>query len=301
MLEIPTLNFCSFASCAIAAPPRRGNEAQLDQDCTDGQSAADTLASTPTSSTTSSLLLAVAGSNDSQIELYRLPDEQKVAVIPAPEQVNTKTGMVMALKVFRDKENALYVIAGYESGRTYLFKGNANYNGWETMYTACPHSQPILSLDISPLFDVYYTSSADAVIAKHPLLQAIGQQQPIKEVQTRHSGQQGLKIRTDGKIFATAGWDRKARVYSAKTVKELAVLKWHKEGCYAIAFGEVSSAGAGASVIATEMPTSTTVTTRASGGALQSTVGQARLERTQKTHWLAVGSKDGKVSLWDIY
>ncbi|TQS31841.1 hypothetical protein Golomagni_07867, partial [Golovinomyces magnicellulatus] len=53
---------------------------------------------------------------------------------------------------------------------------------------------------------------------------------PIKTVNTKHSGQQSLSLRSDGKLFATAGWDSNVRVYSAKTLKEMAVLQWHKVG-----------------------------------------------------------------------
>jgi ASTRA-associated protein 1 len=31
------------------------------------------------------------------------------------------------------------------------------------------------------------------------------------------------------------------------------------------------------------------------------TVSEERDQKAKTTHWLAVGSKDGKVSLWDIY
>jgi hypothetical protein len=31
------------------------------------------------------------------------------------------------------------------------------------------------------------------------------------------------------------------------------------------------------------------------------TVREEREQKAKTTHWLAVGSKDGKVSLWDIY
>lgn len=72
-------------------------------------------------------------------------------------------------------------------------------------------------------------------------------------------------------------------------MKELAVLKWHKEGCYATAFAEIL-----------DDPTKvadddSTVAQR------QLTVSQQRAVKSQITHWLAAGSKDGKVSLWDIY
>lgn len=126
------------------------------------------------------------------------------------------------------------------------------------------------------------------------------QTKPLKILQTKHSGQQGLKIRSDGKIFATAGWDSRVRVYSVQSLKELAVLKWHKEGCYAVAFAEITSSGDGLGDVGGIRPTDkggamTTVT-----GAILS-VKEKRDLRATTTHWLAAGSKDGKVSLWDIY
>jgi WD40 repeat protein len=117
----------------------------------------------------------------------------------------------------------------------------------------------------------------------------------MKTNETKHSGQQSLHVRSDEKIFATAGWDGCVRVYSTKTMRELAVLKWHKQGCYALAFADLSSHQ-------TEISKSKNAH---SGGeknqtALE-TVGQRRETKAQTTHWVAAGSKDGKVSLWDIY
>jgi len=280
------MNFCSFTSCLIPSNDTAKPETHPEP-------------TTKDDSDQSAVLLAVSGTNDSQIDLYHLPSEKKVAVIPAPEQVNTKTGMVMALKLFHSPVvSDLHVIAGYESGRTYVFKRILKSQKWEAIYTSCPHSQAILSLDLSATFDCYFTSSADAIIAKHPLPVNAADEKPIKEVQTRHAGQQGLAVRSDGRIFATAGWDSKARVYSTKSMKELAVLKWHKEGCYAVAFAEIVDSPS-EQTAETEASTSAEVATMKSE--LYKTVEQARNEKTRTTHWLAAGAKDGKVSLWDIY
>ena len=123
----------------------------------------------------------------------------------------------------------------------------------------------------------------------------------MKILQSKHSGQQGLQIRSDDKIFATAGWDARIRVYSTKTLKELAVLKWHKDGCYATAFAEVvgSPTTFDDTVAQTLEPAEEVDFTQQS--LIMRTVQQRRDEKAQSTHWLAVGSKDGKISLWDIY
>ena len=84
-------------------------------------------------------------------------------------------------------------------------------------------------------------------------------------------------------IFATAGWDGKIRIYDTKRLRELAVLKWHKEGCYAVDFGLVGQA------------------VSMQNGGDENTVSALREERERARHWVAAGSKDGKVSLWDVF
>lgn len=141
---------------------------------------------------------------------------------------------------------------------------------------------------------------------------------PIKTVPTKHSGQQGCSYRNDGKVFATAGWDGAGRVYSGKTMKEVAVLKWGSGvGCYATAFAQVKPrCGKAAADVAEDREgddasTSTSTSTPASTSneialsptptIAQSSIQQRRDEKARTTHWLAIGAKDGKVSLWDIY
>ncbi|RYP73692.1 hypothetical protein DL769_004163 [Monosporascus sp. CRB-8-3] len=132
---------------------------------------------------------------------------------------------------------------------------------------------------------------------------------PAKTINTKHSGQQGLRIRSDGKIFVTAGWDSKARVYSTKTMSELAVLKWHDVGCYTTAFALVDRRDD--SSVEVEGASETQFYGRSSDkdrtavevvprlGELSGR--DRRIKQAKEAHWLAVGSKDGKISLWDIY
>ena len=288
-LTIPTLNFCSFACLSIAST----NTVQVSQNNDDEEASASTATATPDSS----LLIAVSGQNDSTIDLYQVTSEKKVGMIPAPEVVNGKSGMVMALKMFHSPTQDLHVIAGYESGRTYVYKQAKQQ--WDPIYTSCPHSQPVLALDTSPGHEFYLTSSADAIIAKHRLDAEADMDNVAKVIQTRHAGQQGLRLRSDGRIFATAGWDGRIRVYSAKSMKELAVLKWHKDGCYAVAFAAVDVVGVQDMSGSASSATASVAVVKTSN-AVQ-TLGQTRDARARTTHWLAAGAKDGKVSLWDIY
>jgi len=242
-----------------------------------------------------SILIAVPGVQDGLINITALPSATRFATIPPPK--DTSTGMLMAVGLYQPNDAASpLVAAGYESGhvalwhRTPTTNPNAPDDKWETLYLDKPHSQPVLSLDMAPSLGYFFSSSADAIVARNPL----DGRSEAKTVQTKHAGQQSLVVRADGKIFATAGWDGRVRVYAAKGMKELAVLKWHKEGCYAAAFAGVLDGGA---TDAGQLEDSTGVTSK--GKAL--TVSQQRVARSKATHWLAAGSKDGRVSLWDIY
>lgn len=275
--------------------------------------------------------------------------------------------MVMSLVLCR-VNGSLTLVTGYENGLAMVTQQSEHDNSsWDVSYRSQAHEQPVLSLDVSPRQDFFYTSSADANVVKHPIpppqagstyspasetpitsppppeshvprrdasnsskppqkqppsLLSVAlaaapraapipqkqsvevRTQPTKVVNTKHSGQQGLKVRSDGKIFATAGWDSKIRVYSAKTMHELAVLKWHQVGCYTIAFAsldrpplpdkdEQQSTGLDSDNFAS--------TKAVVPKLIDVTVKDRRIKQAKETHWLAAGSKDGKISLWDIY
>jgi len=244
-------------------------------------------ATSSTDPTQPSILVAVPGVQDGLISITVLPAATRFATIPPPK--DTSTGMLMAVSLhFPGNATSPLVAAGYESGHVALWRHNKTTSKWETTYLHKSHSQPVLSLDVAPSIGCFFSSSADAIVARHPLVD--NGETETKVLQTKHAGQQSLSVRGDGKIFGTAGWDGRVRVYAAKGMKEVAVLKWHKEGCYATAFAEILEDKLEAS------PNGDGTVARR-----ELTVAQQRAFKSQSTHWLAAGSKDGKVSLWDIY
>ncbi|KAK8043056.1 hypothetical protein PG994_013539 [Apiospora phragmitis] len=341
ILPVNTMNFCSFGFCPASA---------------DG--------------TTDELLIAVPNTLASEsVDIYHFPSQKRLhTVVSSPK--GEKTGMVMSLVLCRSKGGSLTLVTGYENGLAMVTQQSAEYgSSWDVSYRSQAHGQPVLSLDVAPSQEFFYTSGADANVVKHlipqqalstysvppqtptpappprpeshvpkrdpdkpakpptsllsaalasaPKQAPIPQKQPVeirtqptKVVNTKHSGQQSLKVRSDGKIFATAGWDSKIRVYSTKTMQELAVLKWHQVGCYAIAFAsldhsllpstddEKKSKG-DASELDSDNPTTTTKAIVPK--LVDVTVKDRRIKQAKETHWLAAGSKDGKISLWDIY
>ncbi|KAF2703225.1 WD40 repeat-like protein [Pleomassaria siparia CBS 279.74] len=375
-LPVNTLNFCPFSMCYDMS-------ASNDIHTTIGHS----------------ILVAVPSTDDKKIDVYQFPDQKLVSIIPRVQ--STDTGMVMAVKLAHHPQSSksVIVIAGYEGGftavhllnRTSHTTGKAIPDFASLIYLSQPHTQPILSLDTSPDANMYYTSSADAIIAAHcvpalpldispneavfptreeeqdvndstpssakshpvvgashsssitvtstsqdvtptfskqpvplpssstarpagissllssapahprvkplpPPVFTTSIQPPCKTSQTKHAGQQSLCVRSDGRLLVTGGWDSRVRIYSAKTLKQVAVLKWHKEGVYAVHFGDVLNyRGDGIE----ERGDAVSREKCALSG--MSKLQQQREEQIKAKHWVAAGSKDGKVSLWEVF
>lgn len=315
-LSVNALNFCAFAVCDAPDTVTTTAAASCENDDS------SQLEKKPPSAV---LIAAPNGLDSGGIDVFALPSERRVSQIKSDTNANAKAnaGMVMALGLAHAQAVGLVLTAGYEDGSVGVFYSAAATTAttagtwtWQRRLTCRVHSQPVLSLCISPDRATFFTSSADALVARFDLaallstgsgsgsgsIEAGGGEhddndgaKADKVHDTKHAGQQDVKVRSDGRILATAGWDGSVRVYSARSLKELAVLQWHREGCYAVAFAEVLGQGATGATGAT--------------GEQSVAVGMNRMERMKEerdrrvhaTHWLVSGSKDGKIALWEIY
>jgi ASTRA-associated protein 1 len=256
---VNTLNFCAFSICRA---PQLGE----------------------------SIMVALPASKMGAVDIVGLPSES--LLYKAPPSTAAKPSMIMALGLIYLVSDALCLLTALESG-TVVAQVYGETSVWTTIYSSAAHSQPTLSLDIAPRAGCYFTSAADSSIAKHILPVDANPITTEAEVRkTGHAGQQSLAVRSDEHVLATAGWDGRVRVYT-KSMREVAVLKWHKDGCYAVAFGEIATDSAEQAVESKEKSMLSTT-----GVTLSS---ERREKISKSTHWLAAGSKDGKVSLWDIF
>ncbi|OAP62947.1 hypothetical protein AYL99_02174 [Fonsecaea erecta] len=302
-MSVNALNFCAFSMCD--QDPRR-----------------------PASGAVAAQLIASPNGLDSGgIDIFQLPSERRISQIRSDK--NNPTGMVMAVCLFHqttETASQLVLVAGYEDGRITVLThagdlSNPDGSGrWQKVASCKAHTQPILSLAMLPCKTHFLSSSADSLISKFCIPSLVDADDGSKDLKsekslnTKHSGQQGLSVRSDGKIFATAGWDGRVRVYSCKTMKELAVLKWHKVGCYSTAFASIDPTVApDAGVVDGVPPSSASLDGNAALSSISTTkdisqpmsaldmIKQQREENARRTHWLGAGGKDGKISLWDIY
>ena len=210
------------------------------------------------------LLVALPDANENEnVVVWSFPSgKQRSKQIRPPS--SHKSGMVMSVALFKF-HGQLWLVIGYESGGIALFIEHKDMDSeWIETGIQVDHTQPVLSLAVSPNTDFVLSSSADSRIIKY-YFEFLDSKVEIKrqESKTRHNGQAAIAVRNDGIICGTAGWDGRIRVYSVQTLAELAVLKWHKTGCLCIAFGLKI--------------------------------------REKGKNWIVGGSKDGKVSLWEVY
>ena len=76
------------------------------------------------------------------------------------------------------------------------------------------------------------------------------------------------------------------------------MLKWHKEGVYAVGFGEVLDGQ--------DLRMEKEASNVEGQGIVKRETGLGKLQRQreelmQLKHWVVAGAKDGKVSLWEVF
>lgn len=190
-------------------------------------------------------------------------------------QESQKHGIVMSILVHQN-----WLVAGYENGSI------AYYDISEQAVTeqkSIPihiervYDQPVLSLsNVVDGTDIFYSTSAGPYLTKHKL----STHEVLSKTNLKHVGLGSVCVRNDAKIVAMTSWDGFARVVKFKDSKPLAAMD-RKANCVAFA-----------SVITTNSATSQLA---------QRCQKLATLSTQQPEHWLAVGSKDGRISLYNIY
>lgn len=199
-----------------------------------------------------------------------------------------KTGTVMALGM-TSKADQLTLLIAYESGRVAMFK-HAGYllqkhtgwpeenEGWQLIWETQQHKEPVMSLCIDLQHNTAWTVSADHFVVRYSLSEDSGLE--VRSFKTAYPGRGAIAVRDDGRILATAGWDGALRLHSAASFRPLAVLEYHRDSLYAVAFQATTSYW-NPSMLAE---------------------GSARMaKKEERQGWLAVAGTDARISLWSVY
>lgn len=212
-------------------------------------------------------LVAVPGLLSSDyVDIFALPSTLRLVTrLQATEPSIGKLGNVMSID-FRYPR----LVVGYENGAVALFtvdvsrvdRTTQKQDGqWECLKVWTQHREAVLSVVLNTEAPIIYSCGIDAKVIRYDY-DSTSPESGVKEVQTKHSGQQSMRIRSDRKLIGTAGWDSYARIYTTSKLRSVAVLGHHRSALNAFEFQEKLDSATGL---------------------------------------VALGSKDTKISLWKIF
>ncbi|XP_035870474.1 guanine nucleotide-binding protein subunit beta-like protein 1 isoform X3 [Phyllostomus discolor] len=165
-----------------------------------------------------------------QIQILEMPS--KTSVCTLKPEADAKPGMPMCLELWQADS----------SSRPLLLAGLRGWIGglWDVSERkvcsriAC-HTEPVMGLDFDSQKARGVSGSAEKALA----VWSLDEQQALQVCRTHELTNPGIsdvKIRSDRKILATAGWDHRVRVFHWRTMKPLAVLAFHTAIVHCLAF-----------------------------------------------------------------
>ncbi|XP_015238525.1 PREDICTED: guanine nucleotide-binding protein subunit beta-like protein 1 isoform X1 [Cyprinodon variegatus] len=202
----------------------------------------------------SNYLLAFAGQETEEIQITEMPSKKPVCTL----MPDTKLGMVMCLQLWKpDSGLGPLLFAGYEDGSMLLWDVTQRIE----LSRVKAHPEPVMCLTFDPRLRRGVSGSCEKKLSSW-MVDSQNNIQLQDSVVLVNPGVSQLRIRDDGRLLASAGWDHRVRVFGWKKLRPLAVLQYHTDMVLSVAFSD---------------------------------------HQDPRQRLLAAGSKDQRISLWSIY
>ncbi|XP_035901794.1 guanine nucleotide-binding protein subunit beta-like protein 1 [Anopheles stephensi] len=161
-------------------------------------------------------------------------------------------------------QNQRYLLAGYESGALVLWDYRTGRPVGSTSHYITEDADCLQTIDYDPVTNRGICGGSADKLFVFSIDRKTQQLLPKSEIGIKNAGVHRVRIRKDLKVFASAGWDGRLRIFSWKSLRPLAVLTEHKAELLDVAYSEAKV-----------------------------TMWNAPI--------MAAAGKDGQISLWDLY
>ncbi|XP_039429285.1 guanine nucleotide-binding protein subunit beta-like protein 1 [Culex pipiens pallens] len=122
-----------------------------------------------------------------------------------------------------------YLLAGYESGTLVLWDLNCS-KVVSHLKLATADDECLMTLDYDPVTNRGVAGGSSDRITVFSLDRATGEIRRKSDIGIKNAGVHRVRIRKDLKVFSSAGWDGRIRIFSWKSLRPLAVLTEHRGG-----------------------------------------------------------------------
>mmetsp|Transcript_44218 Transcript_44218/g.96466 ORF Transcript_44218/g.96466 Transcript_44218/m.96466 type:complete len:362 (+) Transcript_44218:92-1177(+) len=198
------------------------------------------------------LMIACTTGDAQHVVIWDARQQQVAQHLEASTEVGPH-GMCMCIRY----SSAHHLLAGWEDGSAEMF----DLRRGQSMDRRRLHKEPLLCLDVDPKKQFLITGAADCLLCLVPLKQTdisiesatsvdtgqdnllgdpVTAQIPVTNESSGSGGISSVTIRPDRKVFATAGWDRRVRIWQRRSLKPLAVLRHHTSTVNAVQFSRCS-------------------------------------------------------------
>lgn len=175
-------------------------------------------------------VVAVASESQSQVDLYDIRTNKLTSKL-APDPDDKPCGMCMKIRFSQSSDTTAFLV-GYEDGSIALWDLRANKMADRIRV----HEESLMCMDFSSQIGKGFSGSPDENLISWTL--GDDQIKTSTKVTVKNPGFNDIVIRKDGKIVATAGWDRQIRIFGCKKLKPLAILSYHKDSVNCLTFSD---------------------------------------------------------------
>lgn len=169
------------------------------------------------------------------LQVIDLHNSKRIMTL-APGSGDKTHGMCMDIKPAISGDGSVNLLCGYEDGSIALWDLRT---GKETSRSKI-HNDTVMCLDYSSDMRKGISGSVDDKIHTWHISES-GTITPSDVISITNSGLNCIRIRSDSKIFATAGWDSRIRIYSFKKSRALAVLAFHTQSVQTLGFDPLTN------------------------------------------------------------